>query len=364
MALQLRRGTNAQRLGMTPANGELIFVTDYELVSTSVTSINTGTETLSTTLAHGLSVNQQVKYIGDTLNGLTENQVYFVKTAPTITDFTLSTTLGGGTLNITGSFTVDLVFAKTPTTAADVPLGIGVAPLWIGDGATVGGVVASALNLDDLLDVVITDPVREGQFLWYDGTNWINENETTVDTRAKTLSLTRRSTTAGESFENDVALRLNDRLTDTHSYLNDEGGPSIEYQRSSGVEYTKTYVSGGAPGAFTVTLNNVTNLVVGDRIVGTGLTNLNGGVLITVIASNQLTLNTAFTAQAADSYTVGSAIPFGAISMEWFGTTNLHRYRVATTTDAFTENPPNTYPNTSVLIESTKNATNLNEGKL
>ena len=102
MALQLRRGTNAERLAMTPVNGELIFVTDYELVTTSVTSINTTTETLTTTAAHGLSVNQQVKYIGATLNGLTKDQVYFVKTAPTITTFTLSTTSGGSTLNIQG----------------------------------------------------------------------------------------------------------------------------------------------------------------------------------------------------------------------------------------------------------------------
>ena len=190
MALQLRRGTNAERLAMTPVNGELIYVTDYELVSTSVTSINTTTDTLTTTAAHGLSVNQQVKYIGVTLNGLTADQVYFVKTAPTITTFTLSTTLGGGTLDITGSFTVDLKFAKTPTTAAGVPLGTGVAPLWIGDGVTVGGVIAAALNLDDLLDVEIT-AVAEGNTLYYDATTglWKNTAIITVDDVTNNVTL-------------------------------------------------------------------------------------------------------------------------------------------------------------------------------
>ena len=190
MALQLRRGTNAERLAMTPVNGELIFVTDYELVTTSVTSINTTTDTLTTTAAHGLSVNQQVKYIGATLNGLTADQVYFVKTAPTITTFTLSTTLAGSTLDITGSFTVDLVFAKTPTTAAGVPLGEGVAILWIGDGATVGGVIAASMNLDDLLDVEIT-AVAEGNTLYYDATTglWKNTAIITVDDVTNNVTL-------------------------------------------------------------------------------------------------------------------------------------------------------------------------------
>jgi hypothetical protein len=363
MALQLRRGTNAQRLGMTPANGELIFVTDYALVSTSVTSINTTTDTLSTTAAHGLSVNQQVKYIGDTLNGLTADQVYFVKTAPTITDFTLSTTSGGGTLNITGSFTVDLVFAKTPTTAAGAPVGTGVSPLWIGDGSTVGGIIGQSINLDDLLDVVITDPVNEGQFLWYDGTNWINTNEPTVGTTARALNLIRRSTTAVQDFETTPALILTSRVTDAINDNTDDAGPAVRYQRSSGTQSTKTYVSGGAIGAFTVTLNNVTGLVVGNKVTGTGLPDGNGA-LITVIAGNQLTLDTAFTVQAAGTYTIGAPVAFGQISMEYFGTTDVHKFRVTTTTDNFLENPVDQYPGTYELIDSSKNATNINQGIL
>lgn len=76
MALQLRRGTNAQRLAVTPLEGELIVVTDYA--------------------------------------------------------------------------------------ASDV------SPLWLGDGATVGGVVPITLELDDLTDVVLAELVDK-QILQYDG---------------------------------------------------------------------------------------------------------------------------------------------------------------------------------------------------
>jgi hypothetical protein len=235
-----------------------------------------------------------------------------------------------------------LVFAKTPCLASGAPVGTDVSPLWAGDGITVGGNPSGAILLDELRDVVITAPAVEGEFLWYDGTNWINENETTVDTRAKTLSLTRRSDSAGESYENEVTLRLNDRLTDNNSYVTDEGGPAVSYERSSGTQYTKTYVSGGAIGAFTVTLNNVTSLAIGQRVDGTGLTRENPGALITNISGNQITLDKAFTVQASGSYTVGAPISFGHVAMEWYGSTNLHKFKVATSTDGFLENPANT----------------------
>ena len=362
MALQLRRGTNAERLAMTPVNGELIFVTDYELVTLSVTAIDTGTDTL-TSVDHGLAVDQQIKFQDASLNGLVLDQVYFVKTVPTSDTFTLSLTSGGATVNITGTFTIPLIFAVTPTDAAGTPLGEGAAILWIGDGATVGGVVASAINLDDLLDVVITEPVTEGEFLWYDGTNWINTNETTVEPFENTLSLTRRYTSAVASFESSPALRLNGRVTDVTNDNTDDAGPALRFERSSGTQLTKTYVSGGAIAAFTVTLNNVTGLVVGNKVTGTGLPAGNGA-LITVIAGNQITLDTAFTVQAAGTYTIGEAVAFGQLTFDYFGTTDVHRFRVLSTTDNFLENPANTYPGTDTLIDSTKNATSINEGVL
>ena len=363
MALQLRRGTNQQRLGLTPVEGEMIYVTDSILVTISVTSIDISSDLLSTTTPHGLSIDQQVKYTGATMNGLTKDQVYFVKTAPTITEFSLSTSLGGGTLNITGTYTVPLVFAKTPCNASGAPLGYDVSPLWAGDGFTVGGNPAGSVLLDDLRDVVITQPVTEGDFLWYNGTSWVNTHETTVDESAKTLGLTRRYTSAVKEYESPIALRLNGRVTNVTNDNTDDAGPSLRFQRSSGTEYTKTYVSGGAIGAFTVTLNNVTNLVVGNKVTGTGLPQGNGA-LITIIAGNQLTLDTAFTAQAAGTYTIGAPVGFGQLAFEYFGTTDLHKFKVTTSTDDYLENPTDTYPGTNTLIESTKNYTNINSGVL
>jgi hypothetical protein len=217
-------------------------------------------------------------------------------------------------------------------------------------------------GLNDLNDVELTN-ATQGDFLWYDGTKWINENEPSVAVTDRTLRLTREATTAGEEYENEITLRLNDRVTDTNSYLNDEGGPAIRFERSSGAVYTKSWVSGGASGAFTVTLNNSTDLVIGHRLTGTGIT---AGALITNIAGAVITLDTAFTQQAAGNYSTGTPVAFGQISMEWFGTDNLHRFRVVTSTDEF--NPgvgsPPPYPNSTVLIESTKNHTDINDGVL
>jgi hypothetical protein len=62
----------------------------------------------------------------------------------------------------------------------------------------------------------------------------------------------------------------------------------------------KTFVSGGAPGAFTVTLNNATSLTLGMRIIGVGIT---GSTTITNIAGSVITIAAAFTVQASGTYT-------------------------------------------------------------
>jgi hypothetical protein len=204
MALQLRRGTNAERLAMTPLIGELIYVTDYELVTLSVTAINAGTDTL-TAVAHGLAVNQQIKFQDANLNGLTLNQVYFVKAVPTSDTFTLSLTLGGGIVDITGTFTIPLIFAKTPTNAAGAPLGTNSTPLWVGDGVTVGGIVAASLNLDDLLDVDITS-LAEGNSFYYDATTgfWRNTNIINVNDVTNNVTLLGDLTVTGTNINTGV----------------------------------------------------------------------------------------------------------------------------------------------------------------
>jgi hypothetical protein len=235
MALQLRRGTNAERLAMTPLIGELIYVTDYELVTLSVTAIDAGTDTL-TSVAHGLAVNQQIKFQDASLNGLTLNQVYFVKTVPSSDTFTLSLTLGGTVVDITGTFTIPLVFAKTPTNAAGAPIGTGVSALWIGDGVTVGGIIAASLNLDDLLDVNITS-LADGNSFYYDATTgfWRNTAIITVDDANNRIGINDTS----PSFSLDVTgtANITSNLTvDTNTLLVDATNNRVGIRKTPDVE--------------------------------------------------------------------------------------------------------------------------------
>ncbi len=190
MALQIRRGTNKERLQITPAEGELIYVTDYELATISGTAINATTNVI-TSVAHGLTTNQQIRFQDTTKNGLTLNQVYYVASTPDPDNFTLKVSLAGAVVDITGTYTTPLVFATGPTNAAGAPTGINVTALWIGDGNTVGGVPGNTQGLDDLTDVQITTPA-EGNTLYYDATTkqWKNTNILNIDDVTGTQNIT------------------------------------------------------------------------------------------------------------------------------------------------------------------------------
>lgn len=87
---------------------------------------------------------------------------------------------------------------------------------------------------------------------------------------------------------------------------------------------SKTFVSGGAPFANTVTLNNTTGLLIGNNLKGTGLPTL--GAHITAIAGSQVTLDTAFSAQAAGTYTIEGGLGTYVVdtSATLSGTTTLY----------------------------------------
>jgi hypothetical protein len=180
-------------LGITLVEGEIVKITDSQLVTIEVTSIDISTDVLTTTLNHGLSVNDQILFMSDNANGLTEGQVYFVKTIPSQTDFTLSTSLGGATLNITGvTGAVSLSFAVGPTDGLGVPYGYSISPLWVGDDVTVGGNPAGVSILADLADVEIGvygnvgqhgEALENNDVLQYnDATNhWENRTDMTLN---------------------------------------------------------------------------------------------------------------------------------------------------------------------------------------
>ena len=144
MALQIRRGTDASRQTVTPAEGELVYSTDTKRVY-----VGDGVT------AGGVAVGS-----GGSGSGAT-----YGISAETVT--------GGANLRLTGSdaSTDDVKLAAgsnvtiTRTDANTITI-----------AATASGGGASALN--DLTDVVISSPTS-GQVLKYNGANWINDTDAT-----------------------------------------------------------------------------------------------------------------------------------------------------------------------------------------
>ena len=148
MAMQIRRGTDAERQLFIPLQGEIIFTTD-----TKKLYVGDGTTT------GGIAV--------DTVGGGGEpdgNTTYSISA---------ETVSGGANLRLTGSdastdnvklaagsnVTISRTDADTITIAAT------------GDGG--------AVQLNELTDVVITGTPSTGQVLKYDGTNWVNGTDAT-----------------------------------------------------------------------------------------------------------------------------------------------------------------------------------------
>lgn len=186
MALQIRRGTNAERLDFTPVEGEIIFVTDSQLTTVTGTTIDAVNDTITTSVEHGLSINQKIKLISNSTFGLTEGTVYYVIATGTTLEFKLSTTQGGAAVNLTTSDAGDPVFAVGPTDITGVPYGYSIAPIWAGDGITAGGIPAGAAVLDELADVVIGvdgfsgEAIADRQMLYFDGATNKWRNTTNV----------------------------------------------------------------------------------------------------------------------------------------------------------------------------------------
>ena len=81
----------------------------------------------------------------------------------------------------------------------------------------------------------------------------------------------------------------------------DLGGVTVVDQLTN-TPASKTFASGGAQFANTVTLNNTTGLLIGNRLLGTGLPA--SGSHIIAIAGSQVTLDRSFAVQAAGTYTI------------------------------------------------------------
>ena len=205
-----------------------------------------------------LAVNDRVRYIGNTANGLTENTVYYVKTTPSAQSFTLSTTQGGATLTVTTGSGLSLTFATSPYDVNGNPTGHNIAPIWVGDSTTVGGIPAGASTLDELADVTIGVsglygiPLDVNQHLQYDGvTNqWRNVNDMIIPGYVNIQSTTDATTKdsgaliveGGVGIEKALYVGTNLRVggstnstsKDTGALVVQEGGLGVEQNITAG----------------------------------------------------------------------------------------------------------------------------------
>jgi len=105
--------------------GMLIAVKTYTL-SGVVSADNSGTFTLSVAPTIALAVNQTIKITGTasagSITSYTTGNVYYIKTAPTTTTFTLSSTIGGATIGTSsGILTPGMTFVQNPYPTVIIP---------------------------------------------------------------------------------------------------------------------------------------------------------------------------------------------------------------------------------------------------
>jgi hypothetical protein len=103
--------TTQKRIHFTPP---LVRDTAIGLANITTATATAATDVFTTSPAHGLVVGQQVRAISGLTGGLTADAVYWVKTTPLTTSFTLSPTSDlATTVNLTNS--TNSVFTPTPT---------------------------------------------------------------------------------------------------------------------------------------------------------------------------------------------------------------------------------------------------------
>jgi hypothetical protein len=161
MALQIRRGTDAERQLVTPLIGELMFTTDTKLLYVGDGSTPGG---ISVDLGATLRVEAIDDLTDVAITTPVVGQVLKYDGANWINDTDLNT--GTGSLAID-----DLTDVAITTPSAGQVLKYDGAN-WINDTDLNTG--TGSLAIDDLTDVAITTPVVD-QVLKYDGANWIND---------------------------------------------------------------------------------------------------------------------------------------------------------------------------------------------
>ena len=180
MALQIRRGTDAERQLFIPLQGEIIFTTDTKklYVGDGTTAGGIAVDTLGGGGAtYGISAEVVSGGANLRLTG-SDSSIDNVKLAAgsnvTIsrTDadtITIAATGDGGAVQL--NELTDVVITGTPSTGQVLKYD---GTNWVNGTDNVGGGGGGATVLDELNDVVITGTPALDQVLIYDGTDWVN----------------------------------------------------------------------------------------------------------------------------------------------------------------------------------------------
>lgn len=216
MALQIRRGTNAERQLITPLQGEMIFTTDTKklFVGDGTTA---GGIAVDTTSGGGGGTDTNTTYLisAETASGganlrLTgsDASVDDVKLAAganvtiTRTDASTITIASTATSTVANLSDLDDVAISGTPSSGQVLKWNGTA--WAPGTDNTGGGGGGATTLDELLDVVITGTPANGEVLSYNGTNWANTTALTAnDIRDEAAAIFTEGTHTGISFTYD-----------------------------------------------------------------------------------------------------------------------------------------------------------------
>ena len=264
MAFQLRRGTNAQRLGLTPLQGELIYTTD-----TKALYVGDGTTAGGTSVGGGGGGATDLNDLADVVITGTPTSGQVLKYNGTNwVNGTDSTGGGGGALDDL----TDVVITGTPTSGQVLKYN---GTNWVnGTDSTGGGGGA----LDDLTDVAITGTPSTGEVLKYDGVNWINSVEgvgTTYNISSETtLSGTVLRLFGSDTSTDDVVFAGGtnvtiDRTDDSTITFNasvaendvlDYVGPWLETGTNTGISFTFNPTTRAITTTVTQSLDDLTDI--------------------------------------------------------------------------------------------------------
>lgn len=110
--VQVDEATNQYQVHDGPLTGDLFVYDDglpIDSPAVTISAVDTGTDTITTSAAHGLLAGYSVTFTGSVPAPLATSTPYWVKTTPTTTTFTLAATEGGATINLTTGTTGALI---------------------------------------------------------------------------------------------------------------------------------------------------------------------------------------------------------------------------------------------------------------